>query len=134
MMDTAELERTDATEKYETREYWSSLIKMSLSKFFVLCALSDKAMHGYEISKIVDGMTNGCCAPTPGSLYPLLKEFETGGYVTSITDIVNGRHRKIYTITDRGRRAFAVAVDAWTEVGECVEAGAKSACNPGECC
>ncbi|MFN3353664.1 MAG: PadR family transcriptional regulator, partial [Brevundimonas sp.] len=90
---------------YDTPEYWAGLIKMSLSKFFVLCALKNRPMHGYEISRSVSDLTGGCCAPTPGSLYPLLREFEQGGYVTCREETGQGPPRKVYTLTERGERA-----------------------------
>ena len=60
--------------------------------------------------------TNGCCSPTEGTIYPVLREFEEGGYVTSETSVVSGRQRKTYTLTGKGREAFAVGVDAWMDV------------------
>jgi DNA-binding PadR family transcriptional regulator len=101
---------------YTSREYWNGLIKMSLSKFFILCVLHTKPMHGYEIARTVERNTRGCCSPTEGTIYPVLREFEAGGYVTGRNELVNGRQRKVYTLTDKGRRAFAVAVEAWMEV------------------
>ena len=40
--------------------------------------------------------------------------------MTAHTEIVQGRQRKIYAMTDRGRQAFQVAVEAWMEVTECL--------------
>lgn len=99
-----------------SRAYWNGTIKMSLSKFFILCVLHQQPMHGYDIAKAVERTTNGCCSPTEGTIYPALREFEEGGYVTSDTEVVSGRERKVYTLTERGRKAFRVAVDAWMEV------------------
>lgn len=101
---------------YTNREYWNGIIKMSLSKFFILRVLYRESMHGYEIAQTVASVTKGCCTPTEGTIYPVLREFEDGGYVTASTEIVNGRERKVYTLTARGREAFEVAVDAWQEV------------------
>lgn len=101
---------------YTDRSYWAGMIKMCLSKFFILSVLHEKPMHGYGIARAVDEATEGCCAPTEGTIYPVLREFEEGGYVTSHTEIVSGRERKIYTLTTLGRQAFAVAVEAWMEV------------------
>lgn len=117
---------------YTDPDYWNGLIKMSMSKFFILCVLNRRPMHGYEISKTVESETQGCCAPTPGALYPVLKEFEAGGYVTAHDEVRSGRRRKVYTITDRGREAFRVAVRAWTEVGACVTASLDAPGN--DCC
>jgi len=105
---------------YTDRAYWSGIIKMSLSKFFILCVLHRRPMHGYEITREVEQSTRGCCAPTEGTIYPVLREFEEGGYVTAHTETVSGRGRKVYTLTDKGRQAFAVAVEAWMEVTACV--------------
>ena len=98
------------------RGYWVGTIKMSLSKFFVLRVLHDGPSHGYDIARAVERATSGCCSPTEGGLYPVLKEFESGGYVTSETTVVSGRERRVYTLTDKGREAFRVGVAAWAEV------------------
>jgi PadR family transcriptional regulator, regulatory protein PadR len=114
---------------YTDRAYWNGLIKMSLSKFFILCVLQTRPMHGYEIARTVERTTNGCCSPAEGTIYPVLREFEQGGYVTARTEVVHGRQRKIYEITDRGRAAFQVAVEAWMEVTQCL---VKHECMAGE--
>jgi DNA-binding PadR family transcriptional regulator len=105
---------------YASRAYWAGTIKMSLSKFFILRVLHDRPMHGYDIARTVERTTNGCCSPTEGTIYPVLREFEEGGYVISEAEIVSGRQRKTYTLTDKGREAFRVAVEAWMEVTQAV--------------
>lgn len=99
-----------------SRDYWNGTIKMSLSKFFILRVLHGKPMHGYDVARAVERTTNGCCSPTEGTIYPVLREFEEGGYVTSMTEVVSGRERRVYTLTDKGRAAFKVAVAAWMDV------------------
>ena len=93
---------------------------MSLSKFFILCVLHEKPMHGYDIAIAVERSTNGSCSPTEGTIYPVLREFEEGGYVTVEAEVVSGRERKVYTLTNRGREAFKVAVEAWMDVTRCL--------------
>ncbi|MHB0871194.1 MAG: PadR family transcriptional regulator [Chloroflexota bacterium] len=105
---------------YTSREYWNGIIKMSLSKFFILRVLYTQPMHGYEIARTVEQVTNGCCTPSEGTIYPVLREFEEGGYVTAETVTVGGRERKVYTLTGKGRVAFEVAVEAWKEVTDYV--------------
>ncbi len=103
-----------------SRSYWNGTIKMSLSKFFILCVLHARPMHGYEIARRVEATTNGCCSPTEGTIYPALRDFEEGGYVTAAVEIVSGRERRVYTLTAKGREAFRVAVDAWMEITGCL--------------
>jgi DNA-binding PadR family transcriptional regulator len=50
------------------------------------------ARHGYKIS--------------PGRLYPLLHRMEEEGVVTSHQEVVGGRARRVYEITDLGRTAL----------------------------
>lgn len=107
---------------YTDPGYWRGTIKMSLSKFFVLCVLHRQPMHGYEVMQAVARTTNGCCSPTEGTVYPVLNEFEAGGYLSSTREVVQGRERRIYALTDKGREAFRVAVDSWLEVTECIVA------------
>jgi len=101
--------------KYQTEEYWNSLIKMSLSRFFILRVLCCRSLHGYEITKEVAALTEGCCAPTEGSLYPVLHEFVQNGLVTSQTQVVNNRERKVYTLTNKGMQAYKTATGAWAK-------------------
>ena len=112
---------------YTDRAYWQGTIKMSLSKFFVLCALHHKPMHGYEVVQAVERTTKGCCSPTEGTVYPMLNEFEAGGYLTSHADIVQGRERKVYALTRKGREAFQTAVDAWLGATDCIIASKAAA-------
>jgi PadR family transcriptional regulator PadR len=54
--------------------------------------------------------------------------------------VVSGRERKVYTLTDRGRAAFKVAVEAWMDVTRCLIAskhvaeGAVRKPSPQNCC
>lgn len=106
---------TRAASDFTDRAYWAGTIKMSLSRLFILAALHERPLHGYDLARAVERSTRGCCSPTEGSLYPALREFEAGGYVTAEESVVQGRARKTYTLTDRGRQAFKVGMEAWAE-------------------
>ena len=110
---------------YTNKAYWENLVKMSLSRYFVIYALTLNSMHGYEISRWIGETTKGCCHPTEGSLYPMLKEFEKGGYVISETMSVSGRERKVYTITEKGLEAFKIAKEVWGNAAELLQDSIK---------
>ena len=116
---------------YTNRAYWQGTIKMSLSKFFVLCVLHRKPMHGYEVVQAVEETTNGCCSPSEGTVYPVLNEFEAGGYLISRPETVQGRKRKVYALTDKGRDAFLIATEAWMEVTRHIVASRDTATEQG---
>jgi DNA-binding PadR family transcriptional regulator len=50
------------------------------------------AGHGYKIS--------------PGRLYPMLHRMQQEGLLTSRQEVVDGRARRVYEITDSGRTAL----------------------------
>ena len=50
------------------------------------------AGHGYKIS--------------PGTLYPMLHRMQEEGLLTSGQEVVDGRARRVYEITDLGRAAL----------------------------
>jgi DNA-binding PadR family transcriptional regulator len=125
--DRGEVRRNErAGQDLTTRSYWAGTIKMSLSKLFILAALAEGPRHGYEVARRVLTMTNGCCSPTEGTIYPSLRDLEAGGYVTAEEAVVGGRRRKVYTMTARGRVAHRVAMAAWTEAAEALT-GARRA-------
>lgn len=113
---------------YTAREYWNGIIKMCLSRFFILRVLCTRPMHGYEIARTVARITKGCCTPTEGTIYPVLREFEEGGYVTSTIEVVGGRERKVYTLTPKGWESFRVAVESWKEVTDYVLEAIEMSC------
>lgn len=59
---------------------------------FGLAMMEELRRHGYRIG--------------PGTLYPLLHGMERGGLLKSRLKNVDGRRRRVYTITASGRRAL----------------------------
>ena len=116
---------------YASRAYWAGTIKMGLSKFFILRVLHDGPMHGYDVARAVERRTGGCCSPTEGTIYPVLREFETGGFVTQREEVVQGRLRRVYTLTDAGRNAFQVALSAWMEATAALQDTGRDFAVPG---
>ncbi|MDZ7761158.1 MAG: PadR family transcriptional regulator [Desulfovermiculus sp.] len=109
---TCDQERQDL---YLDEKYWNGLLKMALSRFFILQVLSSGPAHGYAIANRISDLTQGCCSPSQAAIYPVLKDFMYGGYVTCQEETASGRKRKVYTLTPKGRQAFQVAVEAWRE-------------------
>jgi PadR family transcriptional regulator len=96
-------------------DYWKSLINIGLTKVLVLKVLSKGPRHGYGILKELEAMTSGCCVPTFGTIYPILKELSQNGYAEIHEDkqLKGARKRRVYTLTSSGIEAFKVALEAW---------------------
>ena len=102
--------------KFEDKNYWKSLINMAVIKFLILHCLRQSPTHGYDLLNKVNEFTSGCCSPTYGSIYPILKEFCDEGYAVIKEERVNNRQRKVYYLTSRGQNAYYQAVDAWEDI------------------
>ncbi len=95
--------------------YWKSLINIGFTKILVLKVLSGGANHGYGILKELQSMTSGCCTPTLGTIYPILKELTKQGYaeVGEAPQLKGAQKRRVYTLTPSGFEAYRVALDVW---------------------
>lgn len=60
-------------------------------------------------------MTSGCCVPTFGSIYPVLKELTRDGYAEVREDkqLQGAQKRRVYNLTPLGVEAYEVALEAW---------------------
>jgi len=103
------------TKELTNPHYWKSLINTGLTKLLVLKVLSVGPNHGYGILKELESITSGCCVPTFGSIYPVLKELTLYGYavVADGKQLKGAQKRRIYTLTPLGVEAYKVAVEAW---------------------
>lgn len=73
-------------------------------KAIVLYLLSSGPLSGYEIIKAIEGSFGGKIRPSPGTIYPLLRYLEEEGYIRSEEQYVGRKRKKMYRMTDEGRR------------------------------
>jgi len=97
----------------EDRDYWKSLINMSLTRTLILQSLYHEPSHGYAILEKLARSTEGCCTPTFGCIYPVLKQLVRGRCARVQVDTVGGRKRRVYELTVKGQRAYLAAAEAW---------------------
>lgn len=75
--------------------------------FFLLTALLDGPKHGYALIAEVATLSEGSLSLQVGTLYGALDRLEQQGWVTeSGTEVVSGRHRRYFAITDDGVTAL----------------------------
>jgi DNA-binding PadR family transcriptional regulator len=91
------------------RQFFQGFIKLHIlhhageEPVYGLALITELRRHGYELS--------------PGTLYPVLHQLETAGYLRRISRVVDGKARKYYALTRRGRRALT---DARAQIAELV--------------
>jgi len=78
----------------------------------LLSALAPGPKHGYALMEAVADLSGGRVRLKPGSLYATLDRLEREGLVSeSGTEVVAGRHRRYYQLTDAGTDALSGQVD-----------------------
>ena len=84
----------------------------------VLSLLTEKPSHGYALAKQVEARTGGALRLREGTLYPALHELELDELIEAKIEEVDGRKRRIYRITPKGRREAADWREHWSEMAE----------------
>lgn len=93
-----------------------SLIAAS-SKPLLLCILNEGKSYGYEITQRVKTLSGGTLEWSDGMLYPVLKRMEKDGLIQSEWILSEeGRQRKYYSITEKGKAELAVEREHWYSV------------------
>lgn len=77
----------------------------------ILGIINIQPMTGYEIKQVFDNSLTFFSGASYGSIYPTLKKLEKGGLVSVTVEVQDGKpNRKIYTITQKGRRMYQDSV------------------------
>lgn len=83
----------------------------------MLSILARGESYGYEIVQRIHDLSDGRIQWSDGTLYPVLHRLEAKGLITATWRVSDeGRRRKYYRLTDRGRRALEVEKRNWLDV------------------
>ena len=92
-------------------------IKKELTKgssaMLVLSVLEKEDLYGYMIIKRIAERSENVFNFKEGTLYPILHNFESQGYVEAYWVEAEGRKRKYYKITKKGLKSLADAKSEW---------------------
>lgn len=69
--------------------------------------------HGYAIIAGLRDRSDGEFDLAEGTIYPALHRLEQAGLITSSVEIVQGRRRRTYALSGRGRKEFAAQRKEW---------------------
>lgn len=73
---------------------------------YLLTLLQERARHGTEIIRSFREMSNERWKPSPGSVYPVLRQLERRGLVAGRWRRGQAAPQRVYRLTDEGRRAL----------------------------
>ena len=73
---------------------------------YILLALIDKELSGYDLIRDVKAISEGEVTLLTGSLYPKLKRLTELGYIEIAEEVSTGRQKTTYRITNKGTKAL----------------------------
>jgi DNA-binding PadR family transcriptional regulator len=86
----------------------SYLYKLCITNIILKLLASEVKMYGYQLTQRAKELTKGELEMTEGALYPLLHKLENEGVIYSEMQQVNGRDRKYYLLTEKGKKQQAL--------------------------
>ncbi len=78
-------------------------LSKQVNELLILATLRSGRAHGYEIALAVEQDSGGTFSFQHGTLYPILHRLEKDGFIQGDWDRSEGRRRKVYSLTARGR-------------------------------
>ena len=91
--------------------YSKELLKGTISAIILKLLSEQERMYGYEISQKVKELSLGKVLLKDGSLYPAFQKMTNDGLLSFREELVGGRTRKYYYITNQGQEEKRVYVE-----------------------
>jgi PadR family transcriptional regulator, regulatory protein PadR len=92
--------------------------------YYILASLLDGPLHGYALIKRSEELSGGRVRLATGTLYTALDRLAAEGYVRLVSEeIVNGRVRRSYGLTDPGAAALRAEAVRMAEAARIVSDG-----------
>ncbi len=93
-------------------KYSKELLKGSTSTL-VLSVLENKDLYGYKIIRELEIRSEKAFEMSEGTLYPILHALEKEKLLEAYWNEVDGRNRKYYHITKKGKKELAAKKEEW---------------------
>ncbi len=100
----------------KTTQSWMKEAQKGYIRMGLLILINRKPSHGYEIMKEIDNRTKGYWTPTPGGVYPILRDLEKSGYIKGQWETQKNRKLKVYKITKSGQAILKRAIVKQAEI------------------
>ena len=89
-----------------SRQFPSKISTTSFVKLYILHLLKDRSFYGNEIIEEIKSRLNDRWEPSPGMVYPLLRNLEAEGYIVGWWDEPDKRSIRRYRLTDDGYKHY----------------------------
>jgi PadR family transcriptional regulator PadR len=100
---------------------YSVAVTIREQSYFALAALMDGPLHGYAIIKRAEELSGGRVRMAAGTLYAALDRLSGEGLVRVVDEeVVNGRARRYYDLTDEGAAALRAEAERMVQAARVV--------------
>ncbi len=100
----------------KTAQSWLKEAQKGYIRIGILILLNKEPSHGYEIMKEFKNRTKGFWSPTPGGVYPILRDLEQSRYIRGQWQTQKNRRLKVYKITNSGEAILKKAIEKQAEI------------------
>lgn len=99
----------------------NQVIKGSLTTIILKLLETNSRMYGYEMTRAVRKITQNKMNITEAALYPALHKLVDEGLLETTAEQVEGRMRKYYALTKKGKKETVAKIDALKDALESVQ-------------
>lgn len=101
-------------------------VKRGSTEMLILALIEERARHGYEIAKLIEGRSEGVLQFHVASLYPLLYRMEKRGLIKGRwIEKAGERRRRFYKLTPEGKKVLAEQRQTWADFFAALDRVAK---------
>ena len=90
------------------RQFPTTISTTSFVKLYILHLLTEKNYYGNRLKDEITRRLNNKWSPSPGMIYPMLRQLEEEGYIEGWWDEPKKRTIRRYKITDLGLEHYKV--------------------------
>ncbi|MBY8991153.1 MAG: PadR family transcriptional regulator [Candidatus Lokiarchaeota archaeon] len=102
-------------------EKFENAMKIGFISALILIVLEKDTSYGYKICKQIERRTLGIWNPASSTMYTALKDMTEKGLITFIEKQVDGRNRKIYEVTPKGKETLKIMLEKHNAIEESIE-------------
>ena len=89
-------------------------LKKGSAELLILSLLARRALHGYELAKLIEARSEGAVRFKAASLYPLLYRLEDRGWILGRwVEKAGQRRRRHYRVTAEGHKVLEQQRQTW---------------------
>jgi PadR family transcriptional regulator, regulatory protein PadR len=88
----------------------------------ILAVVAREPLHGYAVIEALKARSGGELTLPEGTVYPALHRLEADGLLRSEWSNASGRRRRVYSVTNRGRKELGASRARWRAFSSTIEA------------